>query len=108
MEIVNLNLIPDGPYSVAHTSQNDEGRTIRCKLFDGPSPYKLSGSESLELRIRQSDGTPLSIEVTNTSDDYVDVDIPASVTSIAGKTYCKLIMDNIGFKAFYLFVEKQP
>ena len=108
MEIVNLNLIPDGPYPVAHISQNDDGRTIKCNLFDGPSPYKLSGSESLELRIRQSDGTPLSIEVINTSDDYVYVYIPAAVTSISGKIYCKLIMDNIGFKAFYLFVEKQP
>lgn len=108
MEIINLNLIPDRFSPVAHASQNDVGRVIRFKLFNGPIPFKLTGSESIKLRIRKPDGKIATLPIINTSDDYIDIVTTEQLTGTAGRVYCKIRIDDLGTESFYLFVEPQP
>ena len=108
MEKINLNLIPEHETPVFHVSQGDNDRTVRCELFDGFQTYTLTGAENIKLRFIRSDGGVGSIDVVNTSNDYVDIETPASLTDAVGLVYCKLRIDNIGAKAFYIQVERRP
>ena len=107
MESKNINLIPEQTASVYHISQNDANRTIRLNLFEGSNSVTLSGSEDLRVRYKKPDKSIGSIGVTNTSNTYVDVTIPSSVTDKVGRVYCKLKISGLGYKAFYIDVEVQ-
>ena len=106
MESNFINVIPEWRTPIYHASQGDNGRTIRCSLFDGAAAYTLSGTEALRLRYRKPNGDVSSIAVSNTSDDYVDITVPAAMTDVVGFVYCKLRINGIGAKAFYLAIEK--
>ena len=108
MESKNINLIPEQTASVYHFSQNDANRTIRLNLFEGSNSVTLSGSEDLRVRYKKPDKSIGSIGVTNTSNTYVDVTIPSSMTDLSGEVYCKLRISGIGAKAFKLIVEGRP
>lgn len=108
MEIINLNIIPDGPSPVAHVSQNDRGRVTRFNLFDGVIPFILDGTESVKLHIRKPNGKIAVIPITNTADSYLDIATTQQMTEIAGRVYCKLRIDDLGTKSFYYLVESQP
>lgn len=108
MESRYINLIPERNMPTYHFSQNDNGRVIRCELYDGVKAFKLSGTENIRIRYIKPDGSISSISVTNTSDTYVDITIPATMTDIKGKVYCKLRINGIGAKAFILEVEERP
>lgn len=108
MEQNYINLIPERNTPVFHASQDDNNIVIRCDLYDGVKTYTLSGTENIRLRYRKPDGSISSIGVANTSDTYVDVTIPATMTDIKGKVYCKLRINGIGAKAFMLEVEERP
>lgn len=108
MESKSINLIPEQTASVYHISQNDANRTIRLNLFEGSNSVTLSGSEDLRVRYKKPDKSIGSIGVDNTSDSYVDVTIPSSMTDLAGEVYCKLRISGIGAKAFKLIVEGRP
>lgn len=108
MENNYINLIPERNMPVFHVSQNDNGRVIRCDLYDGVKAVTLSGNERLYLRYRKPDKSISSISVTNTGDTYVDITIPSGMTDIKGKVYCKLWINGIGAKAFILEVEEKP
>lgn len=108
MESNYINLIPERNTPVYHLSQNDNGRTIRCELYDGVKTVSLSGTESIRLRYRKPDNSIGSIGVTNTSNTYVVIYIPASITDVKGKVYCKLRVNGIGAKAFIIEVEGRP
>lgn len=108
MEQNYINLIPERNTPVFHASQDDNNIVIRCDLYDGVKAFKLSGTESIRLRYRKPDGSVSSMSVTNTSDTYVDVTIPATMTDVKGKVYCKLRISGIGAKAFILEVEERP
>lgn len=108
MESYYINLIPERNMPTYHFSQNDNGRAIRCDLYDGVKAFKLSGTETIRLRYRKPDNTIGSIGVTNTSNTYVDITIPDSMTDIKGKVYCKLRVNGIGAKAFIIEVEGRP
>lgn len=107
MEIKYINLIPERGAPTFHFSRNDNNRVIRCVLYDGAKLFSLSGSEVLRLRYRKPNGEVSSIGVENTSDNYVDIPIPNSMVDVAGKVYCKLRIDGIGAKAFYIEAEER-
>lgn len=108
MESYYINEIPERGTPVYHVSQGDAGRTIRCNLYDGASVKKLGGTESIRFRYRKPNGDVSSFSVTNTGLSFLDISIPASLTDVVGKVYCKLKIDNIGWKAFYIEVERRP
>lgn len=108
METKYINLIPERETPVFHISQNDNNRIIRCKLYDGAKAVTLSGSENIRMRYRKPDGSISSIGIENTSENYVDITIPASITDIKGKIYCKIRINNIGAKAFIIEAEGRP
>ena len=101
MEVIKLNLIPNGASPVAHASQYDEGRRFRCDLFEGAEVYTLDGTEVLECDIKKPDGNIVTVAVTNTSDSY-----------IAGNSFgeIKITKDAkvIGTLNFILAVERSP
>lgn len=107
MESKSINLIPERTAPVFHVSQNDADREIRLNLYEGAKVVTLSGSEDLRVRYKKPDGSIGSFGVTNTSNTYVDVTIPSSVTDKVGRVYCKLKINGLGYKAFYIDVEVQ-
>ena len=108
MEIVNLNLIPDGFTPVIHISQNDVGRVTRFKLYNGFVPFTLTGNESIMLRIRKPDASHSAIPIVNTSDSYVDIPTTSDMTELEGQVYGKLRIDNIGAKSIKFLVQSRP
>lgn len=106
MESNFINVIPEWRTPIYHASQGDNGRTIRCSLFDGAAAYTLSGTETLRLRYRKPNGDFSSIAIANTGDDYVDITVTSAMTDIVGLVFCKLRVNSIGAKAFYLAIEK--
>ena len=106
MESNFINVIPEWRTPIYHASQGDNGRTIRCSLFDGAAAYTLDGTEALTLRYRLQDGTISAVPVTNTGDSYVDITVPSAMTQVVGLVFCKLRVNSIGAKAFYLAIEK--
>ena len=112
MEIVDLNLIPGEAFPVCHTSQFDAGRTIRFKLYDGSNVYTLFGTETLTLKVKKPDTTIVTTNLTNTSDDYVDIITTRQMCACPGKNVCEINITNgsvsIGTLNFYMEVEEDP
>ena len=108
METYNIDLIPERRTQVYHASVGDNERKICCNLFDGVNAVTLDGTESIRLRYRKPDGSISSVSVPNTSSNYVYVTLPGDLTDIVGFVYCKLRINNIGAKAFYVNVEGRP
>lgn len=107
MQTNYVNTVPEGPTPVYGAKQDDNGRVIRCDLFENGVAYDLTGAEPLTLRYKQPSGTFSAIAVTNTGDDYVDITIPSAMTNEPGFVYCKLRINSVGIKAFYLNVVKE-
>ena len=84
MEALNLNLIPGGSSPVVHVSQYDIGRVFRFNLFEGAAVYTLDGTETIECNIRKLDGNIVTVGVTNTSSDYIEVVTTEQMTAIYG------------------------
>ena len=108
METKYINMIPERNMETFHASQNDKGREIRCGLYDSVFAKALTGAEDVALRYKKPSGAIGSISVENTANTYVDISIPETMTDESGKVYCKLRIDGIGAKAFYLEVEGRP
>ena len=110
MEANTIDMIPAGISEVYHASQGDSGRTIRCDLVNGSAAVTLTGAENLVVHYVTSSGTVGSFSITNTfgTKSYVDVPIPSDLTSAVGRVYCKLRVEGIGAKAFYLDIEGRP
>lgn len=74
MEIIKLNLIPNGVNPTCHAKQYDEGRVIRFELFEGLTPYTLQSGDTVTLNLRKPDNTIISASVTATQgNNYVDL-----------------------------------
>lgn len=112
MEVIKLNLIPNGASPVAHASQYDEGRRFRCDLFEGAEVYTLDGTEVLECDIKKPDGNVVTVAVTNTSDSYIVVETTLQMCACAGNSFgeIKITKDAIviGTLNFILAVERSP
>ena len=112
MEVINLNLIPNGAPPVVHASQYDERRTFRANLFDGAAVYTLDGTEVLECDVKKPDGNIVTVAVTNTSDSYVEIDTTLQMCACAGESLAELHItkgaQEIGTLNFILAVERSP
>lgn len=113
MEQINLNLIPNGIPAVCHVSQYDNsGRKIRFRLFNGSDPYVLSDTETISLHIRKSNGENLIFDITNTSPDYIELEIASEMSDVSGESICKFNIENsnisIGSFNFKMRVEPDP
>ena len=112
MEQINLNLIPGEIFPVCHASQYDVGRQIRINLFDGPSVFTLSGIETLVLDVKKPDTCVVTVEVTNTSSDYVIITTTQQMTACPGQNMCEIKITNgstvIGTLNFIMEVEEDP
>lgn len=103
MEAKLINIVPEGVEEVFHLSQNDNGRVIRCNLTE-----TLAGSEALVLRYKKANGDYGAIPVENDGGTYTDISIPSAITDAPGFVYCKLRINSIGAKAFFINVERKP
>jgi len=112
MEVIKLNLIPNGASPVAHASQYDEGRRFRCDLFEGAELYTLDGTEVLECDIKKPDGNIVTVAVTNTSDSYIVVETTLQMCACAGNSFGEIKITKgakvIGTLNFILAVERSP
>ena len=108
METQYINMIPERKTEIFHASQNDNRREIRCGLYDTVFAKALTGAEDIALRYKKPSGTIGSMPIANTANTYVDISIPNTMTDEAGRVYCKLRIDGIGAKAFFIEVEGRP
>lgn len=97
MEQINLNLIPNGILAVCHVSQYDNtGRKIRFHLFNGSDTYALSGTETITLRIRKTNGEILIFDIPNTASDYIDLTVLQQMTDVSGDSVCEFRLTDSG------------
>lgn len=106
MEARAINKIPSMQTHVYHFSKGDVGRMIELDLYDGTEELVTAGTETMRVRYRRQDGSISSFGITTgypTSKLFVNV--PGDVATVAGHVYCKLTINGIGYKAFFIEVE---
>lgn len=112
MERLKLNLVPGGVLTVCHASQYDNGRTVRFDLYDGDSKATLAGTETITATLRKPSGAEVTLNVANTSSDYVDVVTDFDTCDEAGVYLGELTVVSgsviIGSANFILQVELDP
>ena len=112
MEIINLDMTPSTVTPNAHAGQYDAARTVRFMLKNGGVPFTLAGTETITAEITRSDNTEVTVNVANTSSNYVDVVFDDTVCTVKGLYACELrIVDggvDIGSKNFALLVQRDP
>lgn len=112
MERLKLNLVPGGVLTVCHASQYDNGRTVRFDLYDGDSKVTLAGTETITAKLRKPSGSEVTLNVTNTSSDYVDVVTDSDTCDEAGVYLGELTVVSgsviIGSANFILLAEMDP
>ena len=111
MEILNLNLIPNGTNPVVHCSQYDEGRVFRFNLFNGSAVYTLDGTETIECDVKKPDGNIVTVAVTNTSSTYIEVTTTLQMCACSGNSRGTIKIskggDNLYTLNFILACERQ-
>ena len=112
MEVINLNLIPNGTNPVVHVSQYDEGRDFRFNLFDVTSVLTLDGTETIECDVKKPDGNIVTVAVTNTSSNYVIVTTTLQMTACSGNSLGTINISKGGINLytlnFVLYCERSP
>lgn len=112
MEIINLDMTPSTVTPNAHAGQYDSARTVRFMLKNGGVPFTLAGTETITAEITRSDNTEVTVNVANTSSNYVDVVFDDTVCTVKGLYACELrVVDggvDIGSKNFALLVQRDP
>jgi hypothetical protein len=111
MEIIKLNLIPNGVNPTCHCSQYDEGRAIRIELFDGLTPYTLQSGDTVTLNVRKPDNTIVTTTVETTQgNNYVDIVTTEQICACVGYNLCDLTITNgskvIGTLNFIMAIER--
>ena len=112
MESINLNLIPQGANPVVHAKQFDEGRGFRFNLFNGTAPIVLTGAETITCNVKKPDGNLVTVAVTNTSSNYVEVYTTLQMCACYGANLGEIRLEedgnDIGTLNFTLSVEESP
>lgn len=112
MEIIKLNIIPNGVTPVCHASQFDVKRKIRAELFELNDPYTLSGEETVTLSVRKPDKTIVTMTLTNTADNYVEFETTEQMCAVYGENNCEIKISyddmTIGSLNFIMQVERDP
>jgi hypothetical protein len=111
MEIIKLNLIPNGVNPTCHCSQYDEERAIRIELFDGLTPYTLQSGDTVTLNVRKPDNTIVTTTVETTQgNNYVDILTTEQICACVGYNLCDLTITNgskvIGTLNFIMAIER--
>ena len=108
MQVIPINVIPRGVDYAVNASQYDKDRVFRGELKEDMNTYTLDGTEALRVRYERPDKEVGSFAVNNTGSSYLDITIPQDATEKAGLVYCKLHINEIACKAFYIIVENKP
>ena len=113
MEIINLDMTPSTVTPNAHAGQYDSARTVRFMLKNGGVPFTLAGTETITAEITRPDNTEVTVNVANTSSNYVDVVFDDTVCTVKGLYACELRLKDsdgfdIGSKNFALLVQRDP
>ena len=112
MEIIKLNIIPNGTTPTCHVSQYDNGRVIRIELYEGLNPHTLSASDEISLAVRKPDNTLVTTSVTNTEADYLDIETTEQMCAVQGFNTCELKIKNgltvIAMLNFIMQVQPDP
>lgn len=112
MQIVNLQIIPNGVMPRVNVSQFDVGRQIEFKLYDGASAYTIPAGAMVRIDGVKPDKNGFSYEATY-SGNTVTVETTDQMTVLSGDVMCELRIivddvDSIGTLNFTLAVEKSP
>ena len=112
MQIVNLQIIPNGVMPRVNVSQFDVGRQIQFKLYDGASAYTIPTGAMVRIDGVKPDKNGFSYEATY-SGNTVTVETTDQMTVLSGDVMCELRIivddvDSIGTLNFTLAVEKSP
>lgn len=112
MQIVNLQIIPNGVLPRVNVSQFDTGRQIQFKLYDGASAYTIPTGAMVRIDGVKPDKNGFSYEATY-SGNTVTVETTDQMTVLSGDVMCELRIivddsDSIGTLNFTLAVEKSP
>lgn len=112
MEVLNLNIIPNGVLPVVHVKQYDQGREWRFNLFENANIFTLDGTEVIECDIHKKDGNIVTVAVTNTSDSYIDIETTLQMTACSGDQLGAIRItkggDEIASINFVLSCQKSP
>lgn len=111
MQIVNLQIIPNGVLPRVNVSQFDVGRQIQFKLYDGASAYTIPTGTEVRVDGIKPDKHGFSYDAT-WSGNTVTVTTTEQMTVLNGDIPCELRLlkdsQNIGTLNFILAVEKSP
>ena len=112
MEVINLNLIPNGTNPVVHVKQYDEGREFGFNLFNGTNVLTLDGTEDITCVVKKPDGNIVSVAVPNTSSNNVVVTTTLQMTACSGNSVGVLNISKGGVNLytlnFILYCERNP
>lgn len=112
MEIIKLNIIPNGITPICHASQFDIKRKIGIALFDNMDPYNLSGEETVSLSVRKPDKTIITKTLEIESGNYIEFETTEQMCAIAGENKCEIKISyddmTIGSLNFIMQVERDP
>lgn len=108
MQIINLQITPNGVMPVVNASQYDYGRLIQFNLYDGASAYIPPEGTEIRVEGRKSDGKAFSYFVTYVG-NAVTVVLTQQMTALAEEVPCELRLslnnEDIGTLNFTLAVE---
>ena len=112
MEIIKLNIIPNGTTPTCHVSQYDNKRVVRIELYEGLNSYTLDPSDEISLAVRKPDNTLVTTSVTNTESNYVDIETTEQMCAVSGYNTCELKIKNgltvIAMLNFIMQVQPDP
>lgn len=112
MEIIKLNIIPNGTTPTCHVSQYDNKRVVRIELYEGLTSYTLDPSDEISLAVRKPDNTLVTTSVTNTESNYVDIETTEQMCAVSGFNTCELKIKNgytvIAMLNFIMQVQPDP
>ena len=113
MEIIKLNLIPNGVNPTCHCSQYDEGRIIRIELFDGLTPYTIQSGDTFTLNVRKPDNTIVTtseVVASAQGHTYIEITTTEQICACVGYNLCDLTITNgnvvIGTLNFIMAIER--
>lgn len=111
MQKIKVNLIPSGLPVACYSSQYDEGRVIRCELYNGLQPYTLQENDVVTLNLRKPDNHVVTATLNSTAGNkYVDLVTSEQMTAVFGVNKCLLKITNTGIEVgtaeFLMFVQK--
>lgn len=108
MQIINLQITPNGVMPVVNASQYDYGRLVQFNLYDGASAYIPPEGTEIRVEGRKSDGNAFSYFVTYVG-NAVTVVLTQQMTALAEEVPCELRLslnnEDIGTLNFTLAVE---